>query len=134
MKWADDLLLGAVQAHMPNRQETLEHIFMAEWLWLARVHGTASPAPPATPADLATAWVALHEEWLSWAAGVSDWSRVMPYKTLAGVESDSPLWQVVLHVANHGSYHRGQVAAMLRAAGFTPPGTDLITWYRLNSE
>ena len=41
-----------------------------------------------------------------------------------------PVWQIVLHVVNHGSYHRGQVAAMLRAAGYAPPDSDLIIWYR----
>ena len=41
-----------------------------------------------------------------------------------------PYWQVVLHLVNHGSYHRGQVATMLRQAGIKPPGTDLISYYR----
>jgi uncharacterized damage-inducible protein DinB len=37
---------------------------------------------------------------------------------------------VVLHVANRGSYHRGQVSAMLRTAGFAPAPTDLMLYYR----
>jgi uncharacterized damage-inducible protein DinB len=41
-----------------------------------------------------------------------------------------PYWQMVFHLVNHGSYHRGQVATMLRQSGVTPPGTDLVTFYR----
>jgi uncharacterized damage-inducible protein DinB len=122
-KWADNLLLKAVRENMPSRTETLEHVFMAERIWLARIEGT-------DPAGSFEEWEKLHERWLALAESERDWARVIRYRTLAGVASSSPLWQIVLHVANHGSYHRGQVAAALRAAGFAPPGTDLITWYR----
>jgi uncharacterized damage-inducible protein DinB len=135
MKWADELMLGAVRAKMPLRLEILEHIFMAERIWVARIEGNLDQShftPPVGGEELAAAWETLHGQLLALAAAETDWTRVVSYKTLAGVESASPLWQIVLHLANHGSYHRGQVAATLRAAGFTPPGTDLITWYRLN--
>ncbi len=135
MKWADESLLAAMRANMPHRLETLEHIFMAERIWIARIEGNLDQrhfTPPAGGEELASAWADLHERWLALAASEKDWGRVLSYKTLAGMESASPLWQIALHVANHGSYHRGQVSATLRAAGFTPPGTDLITWYRAN--
>jgi uncharacterized damage-inducible protein DinB len=37
---------------------------------------------------------------------------------------------VLLHVALHGSYHRGQIAAAVRAAGGEPVNTDFVTWTR----
>jgi uncharacterized damage-inducible protein DinB len=59
--------------------------------------------------------------------------KVLPYKTLAGLESASPLWQMLQHVVNHASYHRGQVTTLLRQLGAAPPkGTDLIAFYREN--
>jgi uncharacterized damage-inducible protein DinB len=43
----------------------------------------------------------------------------------------SPLWQMVQHVVNHGSYHRGQVTTMLRQLGSKPPKSlDMIAYYR----
>jgi uncharacterized damage-inducible protein DinB len=39
-----------------------------------------------------------------------------------------PPWVVLRHVANHSTYHRGQVAAKLKRLGFEPPATDLIFW------
>ena len=133
MVWADDQHLTAVRAHMPHRLEILEHIFMAERIWLARIEGNVEAKhlqPPADGAALAAEWAEMHRKWQDLAAAQADWSSVVPYKTMSGIESSSPLWQIVLHMANHGSYHRGQVAAVLRAEGFTPPSTDLILWYR----
>jgi uncharacterized damage-inducible protein DinB len=43
----------------------------------------------------------------------------------------SVFWQMVQHVVNHASYHRGQVTTMLRQLGAAPPQSmDLITYYR----
>jgi uncharacterized damage-inducible protein DinB len=49
----------------------------------------------------------------------------------SGVEAASPVWQMVQHMVNHASYHRGQVTTMLRQAGAKPAKSmDLITFYR----
>jgi uncharacterized damage-inducible protein DinB len=37
---------------------------------------------------------------------------------------------MLVHVALHGQYHRGQVALLLRASGFEPATTDYIAWTR----
>jgi len=55
---------------------------------------------------------------------------VISIKTSSGGVFASPLWQMLQHLANHGSYHRGQVATMLRQLGCKPSGTDLIGFYR----
>ena len=39
-------------------------------------------------------------------------------------------WQALQHLANHGTYHRGQVATLLRQLGVKPVSTDLIAFYR----
>jgi uncharacterized damage-inducible protein DinB len=36
---------------------------------------------------------------------------------------------MVRHVVNHGTYHRGQVAAMLRQLGYSPPPTDYLVFF-----
>ena len=64
-------------------------------------------------------------------AGVS---RVFEYKAMNGQPTSSPFWQMLVHVVNHGSYHRGQVTTLLRQLGAAPPkSTDMITFYRLRS-
>jgi uncharacterized damage-inducible protein DinB len=67
-----------------------------------------------------------------WAEQLSpaDWDRIVFYRNTKGEASQQPLWQIVLHIVNHASYHRGQITTMLRQIGCMPIGTDLITYYR----
>ncbi|MBI3471889.1 MAG: DinB family protein [Candidatus Solibacter usitatus] len=115
---------------------TLVHVFAADRIWLGRIQG----APRATfidPEDrdlavLQREWPALHRRWKAWAAQLSDESAQaqVAYHDLKGNPYSSPLWQIVLHVVNHGAHHRGQVSGFLRAMGHTPPPLDLILYYR----
>jgi len=59
-----------------------------------------------------------------------DLDRVLEYKTMKFGVYKNPLWQSLQHVVNHGTYHRGQVATMLRQHGAQPIPTDLMHFYR----
>ena len=50
------------------------------------------------------------------------------YRNFQGVACALPLWAVFRHVANHATYHRGQVASKIRLLGGEPPSTDLVQW------
>ena len=50
------------------------------------------------------------------------------WKNLKGEEKTAPFWAVVRHVVNHQTYHRGQIAAMVRRLGHTPKSTDMVVW------
>ncbi|HEY5625507.1 MAG TPA: DinB family protein [Dehalococcoidia bacterium] len=47
-------------------------------------------------------------------------------------EKSRPLWQLMLHVANHGTYHRGEIAMMLTVAGHSPGDLDFSFWEYTN--
>lgn len=53
--------------------------------------------------------------------------------TPQGSSYSSRLRRAMLHVVNHSSYHRGQIAAMLRQVGAPPQGTGLMLYYREQS-
>lgn len=115
---------------------TLAHTFAADRVWLARVKGE-TPGPFITPEDrrlevLQSDWPALHERWKLFAEPLSDQNvlEVISYKDTKGNSWQSPLWQILLHLVNHGTHHRGQVSGFLRAMGRTPPPVDLIAYYR----
>ena len=60
--------------------------------------------------------------------------RTFEYRLFDGTPSAQPFWQMLQHVVNHGSYHRGQVTTMLRQMGAAgPKATDLIAFYRLKN-
>jgi len=95
---------------------TLVHIFAADRIWLARIEGRPQP-DFVTEADhqltvIQNDWPALHERWRAWANGLTEkrWEDLLSYTDLRGNRWNQPLWQIVLHVVNHGSHHRGQVA------------------------
>lgn len=118
-------------------RDTLAHIYGAEWIWLERWHSrvpTGLPSPADFP-DFETVQKRLTDidrDLVDYVASLTadDVQRVIQFKTTAGTAFSQPLWQMLQHLANHGTYHRGQVAAMLRQLGTKAVSTDLIGFYR----
>ena len=148
--WARDRVLDAVSALEPEEftrdlgssfksvRDTLAHLYSSEWAWYQRWHGTSPTAM--LPFDqfpdvaaLRAAWTA-HEAKMRAYVGSLDEAgivRVFDYKTLNGQAGSSVFWQMLQHVVNHGSYHRGQVTTMLRQLGASPAKSmDLVAFYR----
>ncbi len=59
-----------------------------------------------------------------------DLGRAIAYVNSKGEAFESTVGDILLHVAQHGAYHRGQIARLLREAGHTPPYTDFIQFAR----
>jgi uncharacterized damage-inducible protein DinB len=55
-----------------------------------------------------------------------DAARVYAQTLPNGADFRMPLWQMMLHVANHGTQHRSEVAAMLTSFGYSPGDLDLL--------
>jgi uncharacterized damage-inducible protein DinB len=120
---------------------TLAHTFWAEWVWLERWKGLPNPART-DEGEFADVTV-LSERWRVLNGHRQAWFRALPeaavgqtlrYRLMNGTESAQPLWQLVQHLANHSSYHRGQVVTMLRMLGAKGVGTDLVTFDREHAE
>jgi uncharacterized damage-inducible protein DinB len=117
--------------------ETLAHILGAEWVWLERWKGRSPTSLPAAHsfADLAqlrARWSVVEQDLLGFvrALGDSDLDRKIEYRTTEGRPYTQPFREMLQHLLNHGTYHRGQVSAMLRQLGGKPASTDLIVFYR----
>ncbi|MCP5113270.1 MAG: DUF664 domain-containing protein, partial [bacterium] len=132
-KWAMLRTLGACAALTPEELTrdlgtsfrsvlgTLIHGFCADRMWLSRIEGARrksmlDPGEMVTMAVLKSEWPAILDRLIEQAAGVSrdEATADVVYQRTNGEEQSTPFWQVILHVVNHASYHRGQVAAMLR--------------------
>jgi uncharacterized damage-inducible protein DinB len=116
---------------------TLVHIYQADRIWWDRLMEQPTLPlekyePPAERAVWEREWTALLDRYVAWAEGFTDadWNRVIAYRDTKGNPYESPVWQILLHLTNHDSYHRGQVASLLRQLGHAPLGTDLILYYR----
>jgi uncharacterized damage-inducible protein DinB len=116
--------------------ETLVHIFAADRSWLSRL--TEGKPHPGFVSDadrslavLQSEWPALHERWKRWALDITDETAaaLFDYVDWNGRSHSQPVWQIVLHVVNHGTHHRGQVSGFLRSLGHAPPPLDLVFYY-----
>jgi len=115
---------------------TLVHVFAADRSWLSRLtEGKPHPGFVSSAdyllAVLQNQWPILHERWKRWALDLTDEKAAAPldYVDWNGVSHSQPVWQIVLHVVNHGTHHRGQVSGFLRALGHAPPPLDLLFYY-----
>jgi uncharacterized damage-inducible protein DinB len=151
--WARDRLLDAVETLTPEQltrdmgssfrsvRDTLVHLCQVEWIWHARWNGTSPAAPlqehlPERFTDAASIRRLWSEHERAVRAfveklGEAGLSRTIDYRNMAGQPGRSAYWQMLQHLVNHASYHRGQVTTMVRQLGGTPAKSmDLIAFYR----
>jgi uncharacterized damage-inducible protein DinB len=147
--WANHRSMEAASALPPEQftkplgssftsvRDTLAHICGGEWIWLERFLGrspTSMPDNSVFPdiASLRSHWQPIGTSLLAFVRGLKpeDLDRVLEYKTMKFGVYKNPLWQSLQHLVNHGTYHRGQVATLLRQHGAQPFQTDLMHFYR----
>ena len=147
--WARDVILDAVtevprekflqpvESSFKSLRDTVAHIYAADLVWYKRWIGTSTSLipydqfPDAT--SIRTAWKDLEIEVRQFVdnLGEDGVDRLWGYKLLSGAPDTAPFWQMLVHVVNHASYHRGQVTTLLRQLGASPPrSTDMITFFR----
>jgi len=116
-------------------QGTLAHLYGADWVWLERFHGRSPRALPG--AEALTSVDALRERWRPVHDGLDRYveslapaqlAEPLTYVNFAGQTWTYPIGEALVHVANHGTYHRGQVATLLRQLGKTAASTDYLRW------
>ena len=78
----------------------------------------------------------MEHEQAEFVAGLSEESlgTVIEYVNTRGESFAYPLWQMLQHVVNHSTYHRGQITMMLRQLGATPVATDFLVFYDVMSD
>ena len=133
----DDALARDLGSSFPSVMATLAHIVSADWIWLRR---WAGKSPTAAPTEWAlTSLAAIRERWdeveaerSAVLAALDDEAlqREVDYRNIAGAPFTSRMDEMLRHVVDHSTYHRGQVVTMIRQLGGTPPATGLIVFYR----
>jgi uncharacterized damage-inducible protein DinB len=155
-KLSDAQFTASVQSSFPSLRETVFHILGAEWIWLQRWKGmsprAAVPGANVTPAVLSklTPVSVSNAEELSTVAGLRSFAGAvdrerqeflntltddrlhapLQFSDMAGTPYAEPLVQLMQHLVNHGSYHRGQVITMLRQAGAQTVALDMLYFFR----
>lgn len=120
----------------PSLRATWLHLLRAEWIWLSRWRGDPDGAAPELDASLAPSalpelWEELWREQRAYTTALSAAELDAPVEivTRTGIAARLTLEECVQHMVNHASYHRGQIASLLRQLGAEPVGTDLFLYY-----
>jgi uncharacterized damage-inducible protein DinB len=117
-------------------QKTFSHLFWGDRIWLSRFKGTPLPGGGiADSLELISNWDDFVVQRLSFDHQILDWARnVHPdwfegdlnwYSGVVGKQMSKPKSLISMHFFNHQTHHRGQIHAMLTAAGLKPGMTDL---------
>ena len=136
--WADERCLVALRRCARVPEDVLGdfgHVLGAEHVWLARLRGEPPAVAVWPAADLEElARLAEHSrvEWAAYLDGLApeELAREVAYVNSDGVAFESRVDDVLLHVALHGAYHRGQIMRALRVAGEETEATDYIAFVR----
>lgn len=146
-RWANGRMLEAVRTLTPEQyvqepapgwasvRSTLVHMAGATRLWARVLRGETSvsrieEAECPTFADVERLFEEGHDAFdgLLAEATPETLASLWDSKDLRGNPRRFPFWAAYRHVANHATYHRGQVASKLKRLGVEPPFTDLVLW------
>jgi uncharacterized damage-inducible protein DinB len=109
----------------------MAHIVAAEALWLARIQKRPAPMPvwPKLAGDELLRQVhSVHDAWHEFVEALDDagLASTCDYVNSKGEPYKSTVADIMMHVLMHSTYHRGQIAADMRASGVEPVYTDFI--------
>jgi len=148
--WANDRLFTALEQLPPgevtaprptsfgNMIRTLNHAYVVDLIWQAhlqgRPHGFTSRNTDATPtlAQLRGQQQALDDWYIGYAEGLTGEmpGEVVHFKFVDGGEGAMTRGDMLLHVVNHKTFHRGYVADMMYQVPARPPSMDLPVFLR----
>ncbi len=132
-KWANEQTLQSLEsANNPDAKAVsiFAHILNAEQIWLQRIKGMQSTKPwdEHTIEECRELMIKNADEmseFLSWLRP-DELKREIAYTDFQGNNWKVQLREIFVHLFNHATYHRGQIALLLRTGGNEPISTDYI--------
>ena len=134
----DEISTKILSSSFATIHATLLHMWDAESIWWQRMKLQEVVIAPSnsfsgTTLDVSTSLLHQNKLWETWVknASLAALEHVFMYQNSRREQFKQPIYQMVLHVFNHGTYHRGQLVNMLRQSGIEKiPQTDFIVWSR----
>jgi uncharacterized damage-inducible protein DinB len=127
------------ESSFPTIRKTLYHLWDAQAIWLKRLNGESSNSWPSHnfTGNLEEAIKLINENsqaFVDYTAALKDKEHLVQieFKATDGTPYYNTVEEILMHVMNHSTFHRGQLITMLRSVGFTSVGsTDMIRFFRL---
>ena len=123
-----------VAGSFPSLHKTLQHMWDADGIWWQRMHGVKNTERYGSgftgdTSELLPHLLSLDEQWVNYTSllDMNQLQSEFHYSNTKGEPFVQPLYQILLHLFNHGTYHRGQLVTMMRAMEITGiPATDFV--------
>lgn len=127
------------ESSFPTIRKTLYHLWDAQAIWLKRLNGESPNSWPSHnfKGNLNDAIKLIEEN----SQALVDYTEALSeneifnkieFKATDGTPYYNTVQEILMHVMNHSTFHRGQLITMLRSVGFTNVGsTDMIRYFRL---
>jgi uncharacterized damage-inducible protein DinB len=137
--WANERVLESfktIEKIDEKAQLLFSHILISQTIWLERILGKAQTFKTTMQLLSIDECTKLSKQstkdWISFVENLDEQNltSVINYKNTKGVEYENHLSDIVTHVINHSSYHRGQIALLVRNSGGIPAVTDYIAYSR----
>ena len=137
-QWANKRVFDCLQRQEVKDEKTLtimSHVVSALFIWLSRIEGKSPAAYPLVQQysleELSKMNSEITNRWLKFVEEHDSFDRVLVYNNYVGDPYENNVEQIMIHLVNHSTYHRGQVALLLRQNGLEPINTDFITYDRV---
>lgn len=136
--WANKRVLTCLQRQAVTDEKILtlfSHTLSALFIWLARIQNTSTQPFPLwkqyTLQELAQMTHDIEKRWLDFVQSNDSFNRQLTYTNYVGEPYVNNVENIMIHLVNHSTYHRAQIALLLRQQGFEPINTDFITYDRV---
>jgi uncharacterized damage-inducible protein DinB len=136
--WANKRVIGALIRQQVSDEKILSllgHVVAAQFLWLHRIKGLPAPDVKLWGSysldQLVTMAETAGKQWLEFVESTDNFDREMTYRNYVNEPYTNNVENIMIHLVNHSSYHRAQIAMLLRQKGFEPINTDFITYDRV---
>jgi uncharacterized damage-inducible protein DinB len=111
------------------------HIVAAQFLWLHRIKGLPAPDVKLWGNYSLEQLIVMAEDagkkWIEFVEATDNFDRELTYKNYVNEPYTNNVEMIMIHLVNHSSYHRAQIAMLLRQKGYEPINTDFITYDRV---
>ena len=137
-EWANRRVLSCIDQQNVNDEKILSlmgHIVAAQFLWLHRIKALSPPDLKLWGSYTLPQLTKLAEDagkqWIQFVEKTDTFNRELSYTNYVGDSYVNNVETIMIHLVNHSTYHRAQIALLLRQKGFEPINTDFITYDRV---
>lgn len=130
-RMADERVIAifeGVEIELPKAEALFSHVLNAQHIWISRINRN-QPDYERFDIQKKEQFAALHRENFVRLEQIIDnvnLESIVEYQNSQGDQFSNTVYDILMHIVNHSTYHRGQIAAQFRLNNIEPPVTDYI--------